>query len=248
MRNKRTILSDEAIQEDYEDLVFEKVMAIHCEEESRAIVEDIAKEKKCATHDNTIEKLFKKKERKENMAILLKFAKKGFVFAASFFFVVVLSLSSVVVAFADVREYVKETIYNLVYLHDEKYTQISAGESVGFVNPELYDWEGAFAPTYLTAGYAHDSKFDAPGNHSIIYTNGDKTIVFAQFETSNFNIDTENANIIETLIINESEALLVIKGEEVSIGWNIGDTMLYINGYESREEIIKIASGIKIIK
>ena len=76
MRNKRTILSDEAIQEDYEDLVFEKVMAIHCEEESKMIVEEIAKEKKCAPHDNTIEKLFKKKERKENTAILLKFAKK----------------------------------------------------------------------------------------------------------------------------------------------------------------------------
>lgn len=248
MKINRTILSDEAIQEDYEDLVFEKVMAIHCEEESKAISEEISKEKKCVIENYPIEKLFKKKERKENMAILFKFAKKGFVFAASFFFVVVLSLSSVVVAFADVREYVKETIYNLVYLHDEKYTQISVGQASNFIDPEYYDWNGAYAPTYLTAGYVYDSKFDASGNHSIIYTNGDKIIVFAQFETSNFNMDTENANIIETIIINESEALLVIKGEEVSIGWNIGDTMLYINGYESREEIIKIASGIKIIK
>ncbi len=248
MEINRSILSDEAIQEDYEDLVFEKVMVIHCEEESKEIIEEIVKEKNSVVQDNIIEKLFKKKERKENTAILLKFAKKGFVFAASFFFVIVLSLSSVVVAFADVREYVKETIYNLVYLHDEKYTQISVGQASNFIDSEYYDWNGAYAPTYLTAGYVYDSKFDAPGNHSIIYTNGDKTIVFAQFETSNFNIDTENANIIETIIINESEALLVIKGEEVSIGWNIGDTMLYINGYESREEIIKIADGIKIIK
>lgn len=248
MRNKRTILSDEAIQENYEDLVFEKVMAIHCEEESRAIVEDVAKEKKCATHDNPIEKLFKKKERKENTAILLKFAKKGFIFAASFFFVVVLSLSSVVVAFADVREYVKETIYNLVYLQDEKYTQISAGESVGFVNPELYDWDGAYAPTYMSEDYIFAEIFKSPGSCSVLYLNNDKMIVFAQFVSTSFNVDTEDADVIEEISINDSAAFLVVKNNEVSISWMNGDTMLHLNGDASPEEMIKIAESVKIIR
>ncbi len=248
MRNERTILSDEAIQEDYEDLVFEKVMAIHCEEESKMIAEEIAKEKKCVPHDNTIEKLFKKKERKENTAILLKFVKKGFVFAASFFFVVVLSLSSVVVAFADVREYVKETIYNLVYLHDEKYTQISAGESVGFVNPELYDWEGAFAPTYMPEDYILINRVDLPDVHIFEFSNGINNMVFMQFTSSDYQINTEDSEKLEYISINDSEALYVVKNDVVSVSWRIGDTMFRLNTDDRNIDLIKIAKGIKILK
>jgi len=76
MNNK--ILSEESIVEDYENLVFEKVFAIYCAEESKEIFDEIRKREKQETKGKQIvEKLFNKKERKENFRTLGNIFKKG---------------------------------------------------------------------------------------------------------------------------------------------------------------------------
>ena len=175
MNNK--ILSDESLIEDYEDLVFKKVFAIRCAEESKIIFDEIRKRENTETAGKKIvEKLFNKKEHKENFQTLGKIFKKGFVFAASLVFVVIVSVSSVVVASADIREVVTDIIYHLVFEENEKYTKISVAETTDFINPELYDWEGAYAPTYMPKGFEFGEKTDTEYKHTISYFESENII------------------------------------------------------------------------
>ena len=147
-------LSDKSIQEDYEDIVFRKIMSIHLEEESKQILEEMKNNKSDEKPDtNKIRKLIKKNERREQRNILAKYFKKAFMLVASFCLVAIISLSSVVVAFADVREAVTDILYHLVFEENERYTVVSVGETTGFIDPEIYDWEGAYAPTYMPRGF-----------------------------------------------------------------------------------------------
>ena len=50
---------------------------------------------------------------------------------------------------------------------------------------------------------------------------------------------------VEQIKINNSEGLLVVKGELTSVTWNIGDTLFTVLGNYSTEELINMAQGIK---
>lgn len=45
MKSNGFVLTNKQLNEDYEDLIFKKVMSIHCEEESKEILEEIARNK-----------------------------------------------------------------------------------------------------------------------------------------------------------------------------------------------------------
>lgn len=249
MNNNCFNLSDKSIQEDYEDIVFRKIMSIHLEEESKQILEEMKNNKSDEKPDtNKIRKLIKKNERREQRKILAKYLKKAFLLVASFCLVAIISLSSVVVAFADVREAVTDIIYHLVFEENERYTVVSVGETTGFVNPEIYDWEGAYAPTYIPEGFEYSGRDDSKDYHSVHYIKGEKYVYIMQFNKSAFTIDTENANQIKYFSINESDAILAIKDEVVTLSWTSGKTMFWIYGNVSSEDIIKIAENIKILK
>ena len=249
MNNNCFNLSDKSIQEDYEDIVFRKIMSIHLEEESKQILEEMKNNKSDEKPDtDKIRKLIKKNERREQRNILAKYFKKAFLLVASFCLVAIISLSSVVVAFADVREAVTDIIYHLVFEENEKYTLVSVGETTGFVDPEIYDWEGAYAPTYMPSGFNFVYRDDMDGYHSVEYTKEDKYIYITQFETASFTLDTENADKVEYINIKNSDAILAIKNEIVTLSWTSGKTMFWIYSNISSEDVIKIAENIKILK
>lgn len=247
MNNK--ILSDESLIEDYEDLVFKKVFAIRCKEESNIIFDEIRKRENTETAGKKIvEKLFNKKEHKEIFQTLGKIFKKGFVFAASLVFVVIVSVSSVVVASADIREVVTDIIYHLVFEENERYTIISAAEETEFIDPELYDWEGAYAPTYMPEGFEFVERTDVKNKHSISYLNLQNYITITQFANSSYKIDTENAEKIDHITINGSNAIVVNKEKSTTICWSSGQMMIWVRGNIDQEKLIRIAENIKIIE
>ena len=135
-------LSEKAIAEKYEDLLFTKVMALYAAEESEKILSEIENEE--PADPKNIEKIYSKTERRENFSTLWKVSKKLITFAAMVVFVAVVSLSSVVVASAEAREAVAEAIYHLVLEEHEEYTRVSIGESTDFVDPEIYTWDDAY--------------------------------------------------------------------------------------------------------
>lgn len=247
MNNK--ILSDESLIEDYEDLVFKKVFAIRCAEESKIIFDEIRKRENTETAGKKIvEKLFNKKEHKENFQTLGKIFKKGFVFAASLVFVVIVSVSSVVVASADIREVVTDIIYHLVFEENEKYTKISVAEDMEFIDPELYDWEGAYAPTYMPEGFEFLERTDIQNKHVISYSNLKNIIIIIQFANGEYKIDTENAEFVEYTTINGSDAIVIGKDDYFSICWSSNNGMLWVRGNINIDELTKIAKNMKHIK
>ena len=249
MNNNCFNLSDKSIQEDYEDIVFRKIMSIHLEEESKQILEEMKNNKSDEKPDtNKIRKLIKKNERREQRNILAKYFKKAFLLVASFCLVAIISLSSVVVAFADVREAVTDIIYHLVFEENEKYTVISVGETTGFVDPEIYDWEGAYAPTYMPDGFEYMLRDDSKDYHFVGYTNKNKYIYISQFNNGIAKVDTEDSTNKEQIIVNGSNAIIYEKDGLVSISWRSGETLFWVEGNVNRDEIIKISENMKILK
>ena len=242
-------LSKKDIQEEYEDLVFRKVMAIYVQKEGKQILSELKEEKE---HDSTvidthkIEKLYDKKERKENWKFILKYSKKALSVAAMVVFVAVISLSSVVVASADVRKALADAIYHLAYEDYDRYTEIKLGETTGFIDGEQFNWEGAYAPTYVPEGYVFTKAVGHKGNHFADFSNGETYITFSQSTNSTTQIDSEDAIINESILIGDSKGLLVVKDDTTYVLWNIGDTVLQIFGTADTEEIIKMAESIRL--
>ena len=244
-------LSKKEIQEEYEDLVFRKVMAIYVQKEGKQILSEIEEEKKnddTVVDSKAIVKLYDKKERKENLNILWKYSKKLINFAAMIVFVAIVSLSSVVVAFADVREAVVDIIYHLVYEENERYTQVGIGESTGFIDPEVYSWEGAYAPTYMPDGFVLTETYLEEPLNAVVYYNDQNYIFINQMDKSyNMQIDTENAST-KIIHLHNSEGLLIVKDGLTTITWSEGEILFEISGTVNTDEIILIAENMRKIR
>ena len=239
-------LSEKAIAEKYEDLLFTKVMVLYAAEESEKILSEIENEE--PADPKNIEKIYSKTERRENFSTLWKVSKKLITFAAMVVFVAVVSLSSVVVASAEAREAVAEAIYHLVLRKTDRYTEVSIGNSTGFIDPEIYDWEGAYAPTYIPEGFSISDTQFTNNDKSVMYSHGEDYFYISQTNNLSYaRIDTEGSEHVEKIIIGNSEAFLVYENEIVSLVWICGETYLSIDGKISIDEAIKIAEGIKPI-
>lgn len=237
-------LSEKAITEKYEDLLFTKVMALYAAEESEKILSEIKDEEPADL--KKIEKIYSKTERRENLSVFWKVSKKLITVAAMVVFVAVVSLSSVVVASAEAREAVAEAIYHLMIKEYDRYTEVSIGNSTGFIDPEIYDWEGAYAPTYIPEGFSISDTQFTNNDKSVMYSHGEDYFYISQTNNLSYaRIDTEGSEHVEKIIIGNSEAFLVYENEIVSLVWICGETYLSIDGKISIDEAIKIAEGIK---
>ncbi len=237
-------LSEKAIAEKYEDLLFTKVMALYAEEESEKILSELGEE---TAETKAVQKLFDKKERSENLRTLWKYSKKILQFAAMIVFVAVVSVSSVVVASAEVRETVAEAIYHLMIKDYGRYTEVSIGDSTGFIDPEIYDWEGAYAPTYMPEGFVFSEKQELPSKTMIVYCRENEHFIISQATSGITRVDTENAQVVKNIMIGDSEALYVEKNNFTYIVWMNRDVFLSVTGKISPDEAVKIAEGLKPI-
>ena len=237
-------ISEKELAEEYENIVFKKVMAIYCENESKKIADETEKvsEEERILLEKEINKLISLENRKETGKRVFRYAKKAFVSVAVMFFVVAFSISTVVVASADIREY----FYNLLYEEKGGYTKIEVAPNDDFIDPELYDWAGAFAPTYMTNGFEFSNIYSIEGQHTVTYCKEDLYISIVQSTKGSAKINTENSKT-SNITIGESRGLLVIGDGWCSVIWSVGNVMLSVNGTAEYNEIVNIANGIKII-
>ena len=238
-----------SIQEEYEHLVFRKVMDIYVQKEGKQILSELKEEKEhnsTAIDTHKIEKLYDEKELKDNWRFILKYSKKALSVAAMIVFVAVISLSSVVVASADARKALADAIYHLAYEDYERYTEIRLGEATGFIDGEQFNWEGAYAPTYVPEGYVFTKAVGHKGNHFADFSNGETYITFSQSTNSTTQIDSEDAIINESILIGDSKGILVVKDDTTYVLWNIGDTVLQIFGTAETDEMVKMAQSIRL--
>ena len=151
MSDKDYHLSEAVLNEEAADLAFKRIMAVYCEVESKKILEEMKEregDKKQETIDvRKIDKLISSCENKDNAKHLFSVSKKVFAWVASFILVCTISLTSVVVASAEARDY----IFELVFTEMEKYTDIQIIKKDP--SEEKLFSEAEYVPTYIPAGY-----------------------------------------------------------------------------------------------
>lgn len=238
-------LSKKAIDEKYEDLLFTKVMALYAEEESKKILEEINTEEQATPE--AVKKIYSKIERKKIFADFWKYSRKILQFAAMVVFVAVISVSSVVVASASARTAMAETLYKIIYETHEKYTEIKPEENLTY-DKNKDEYVGTYFPAYIPNGFKVTEKYEVPGIAICSYAKGDENIIFLQQSPDLYHIDTENAEVIQNITINESEALLVIKEGLTTICMNREKIMISVLSNTDTYTALKFAEGITQIK
>ena len=167
---------------------------------------------------------------------------------AVIFMAVSILFSSTMIASAEFRG----AVYKMVFTTEPRYTliELDSRTEMEFVDSEVYTWEHAFAPTVMPSGYSVSEVLDSSAFHLVIYTHADGgEIKFFQSSSTaetTMQIDTENAQLIQNVFINDSEGLLVSKNELNQLVWRLGGSMLRLSSKENADTLLAIAKGIKL--
>lgn len=147
----------------------------------------------------------------------------------------------------------RDVIYRLIFRNDPQYTLVRIStEMEDTPVDEIYNWEGAYAPYRLPKGYHYVETIDLNMHKKVAYQNelGNK-ISFLQSlvqENATYQVDTENAEIIQQIVIQGEDALLSVKSGRVSISWKIDDTILCIVTEEPIETAIAVAQNVRLVQ
>lgn len=167
---------------------------------------------------------------------------------------VVFLVLSIVFAFSLQVGAVRSAIYKLIFTYEKEYTlvQLDKATSLEFVSSDVYTWEHAFAPTMLPAGYEINDVNILPSQNIVIYNNQKNG--FIEFWQSNASsdgqwyADTEDADSVQQIYINDSEAILITKQGTNSLLWRAGNIILQVISNEDADTVISIAKNIKLLK
>ena len=123
--------------------------------------------------------------------------------------------------------------------HDENGNVLEGGQTMKM--------KDIYAPSYVPEGFEIVSMDITNGDSNIVYQNGNgEQISFDSASgTSVTQIDTENADNIETIDIMGNQGMLEEKDGLTTITWSIDDSYFVVMSQTSKEETIKIAESVK---
>ena len=127
---------------------------------------------------------------------------------------------------------------------EERYTSFGFEETGEFVEVPA-EWDGYYYPTYIPEGF----EIDQVDYYGVYFKRNDGTMLdFEELGPDTYgNVDTENAKI-DYININGHTALIAEKGKWVTILWSVDNRGLLIGYTGGREEAIKIAESVRMIK
>ena len=134
-------------------------------------------------------------------------------------------------------------VFNLLFRADPKYTTISmqADETMSVGDIKF--------PEYIPEGYVISSEMSDNYHSHITYTvkdNSEKVIMYNVYtKDSTVNIDTEDSQNAQKVLINGTEATVIIKNDLTNVIWTANSHIYYICGTVSIEEITKMAESIE---
>lgn len=239
------------IVREYEDALFKLIVYEAVKEKSaeymkEAIATDIdIPENTDVKVKKMICKEFRKRHLKSSGKIALKTARRIAIVAA-----IVISITfSVTMSVQALREnftrflltfYSDSTRLELIQENSEK-NRIESGQVLGMTQ---------HAPTYIPEGFVVKSLTMTGNDIDIYYENPDgKFISFARYAgDSATHINSENADIINTVDISGMQGMLVVEDDTTTITWYTDDYYFVLFTYLSEDESLKIARSVKIIE
>lgn len=166
-----------------------------------------------------------------------------FVRAAVVFFAVFLGAGSMLITSAEAREYV----YQLVFTVHDRYSEVVIPESSS--NTAVKNCK-EYQVTFVPQGYY--KVLDTADEYGAIYGyfNDEEdffTVTILQLddpESQTIRFDTEDADSIQPIRINESLGLMILKQGDTQIVWQDSSTYFSVASDLPSETVIKIAEGI----
>jgi hypothetical protein len=131
----------------------------------------------------------------------------------------------------------------------QRYTSFQVEEIKDKEDTISINWSNYYLPEYIIDGYSIN-RIQEFGENRIIYyqTNQGEEIQFSQSpNSSNYQIDTENADKTE-ITINDTKGILVDKNGIITLLWYNTHNTFFLMGKTDKEEIVKMAESIKLIK
>lgn len=152
-----------------------------------------------------------------------------------------LGLTAAIATDPTVRVRLMQFIMNI----EERYTSFGFEDSGEMMNVPA-DWQGYYYPAYIPDGMVLAGSL-IPGN--VFYTHPDgRELWFDDLgDGAGGTLDTENATI-DYITINGHIAMISEKGPWTAILWNIDNRILMIDYNGTRDEAIRIAESVRMIK
>ncbi len=136
-------------------------------------------------------------------------------------------------------------IMNFIMNTEERYTSYGFEDSGEIMNVPA-DWQGYYYPAYIPDGMV---LADVVTPETVLYTHPDgRDLWFNDMSAGTGGaLDTENATI-DYITINGHTAMISQKGQWTAILWNIDNRILMIDYNGTRDEAIRIAESVRMIK
>lgn len=190
-----------------------------------------------------LQRAIKRQERRESFRNIQKVIVPVITKVAVVFLVFFLGFSTVLITSADAREF----FYQLVFTVHDRYSEV--------VIPENHDEEVPkscyeYNITYIPDGYekTYESVHDYMATYEFEQNiNNFITISMIQLSNSDDHVirfDTEDADTIQPIVINDSLGLLIEKQGDIQIVWQNSWTWFSVVSNLPSETVIRIAQGI----
>ena len=139
-------------------------------------------------------------------------------------------------------------VLNFLLTSEKEFTSVQL-EKIEPGNNITANFRNAYMPSYIPAGYWLVNEIDMGDSKTIEYANDEGK--FIRFSESNhtgiINIDTEDADIVKSIKINESEGIFVSKNDKVTVSWTYDNRIFVISAQISEKEIVQIAESVVFI-
>lgn len=249
---------DEAYSLQYEEVLFKLIMNSASKSEGEIFNnenEELKQLEEYSLSEYTL-KEFNKKLEKQFRAKFTNglFSKTKNAFNKSAAVILLATLISTAIAFSVDASRMK--ILNLLLDVNEQFTRItySDNDSNRTSQTQNNEFEKSeklkYSPEYIPEGFYAVNSSASNGMSLISYENKQKLFIrFSEMAPENaINLDTEDAELIENVKIKSFDALLVKKGNIVSIVWSNNDMCFSIIAQLDVEEIVKIAESVELLK
>ena len=190
-----------------------------------------------------LHRAIKRQERHESFRDIQKAIVPVVTKVAVVFLIFFLGFSTVLITSADAREF----FYQLVFTVHDRYSEVvvSDGDNSGDEENPIYTLN------YIPDGLELEEKIESEGKTIYSYSNDNNNLLTilitnVDFESQNiFRFDTEDADYIETININQSIGLKIVKQGKIQIVWQNERTYFVIVSDLESEDVVQIANGIK---
>lgn len=245
-------LSKKTMTEEYEDLLFRKVMAIYAQKESEKINSEEAG--KTCGRKKELSELFLRTEKAARLSGMkkgfLRIGRKLSLFAAAFIIVALFSILSVAVVPARMQDDIREFFSSFFYVETHESVDIGGILPEKYISPESFSIENALAPTWLPEGYELCEEKRRERMTAVTFGNSGKEILIMEYVCSknrSYHLDFDKGDTTEEIIAGGRKGILITKagGKSSSLFMSDGAVDVIIHADEPPEVILRIAENMK---